>query len=66
MEEKQKELDRLVERLKYYMAENNLSIGDVAKLLNRPYPTVRAFLLRKTNPQIRMVYAVKKLLNGAK
>lgn len=56
--------DVLVERLKICMAEKDLTIQNVAKLINKDRKTVWQFLQRKVKPQDRTVYKIKELVGN--
>ena len=55
-------MDKLVEELKFCMAENDLTIKDVAGLIKRNPCTIWKFLHQKVKPQDRTTYKIKKLL----
>jgi len=55
-------IDELVEKLKFFMAEKDLIIKDVAGLIERNPATVWAFLRKKVKPQDRTIYRIKKLV----
>jgi len=54
--------DSLVEKLKFCMAVNNLTIRDVAIYINKDDKTVWQFLRQKVKPHDRTIYKIKKLL----
>jgi len=56
--------DVLVEKLKIFMAEKELTIYDVAKLIKRDPKTVFQFLSKKVNPQDRTIYKIKELVDN--
>jgi len=58
----EKALEALREELKFYMAEKDLTIKDVAQLIGRNPATVWAFLRKKVKAQDRTLYRIKKLL----
>jgi|GEM_PF-6591223 len=58
--------EQVAEKLKFYMAEKDLTIKDVAHLIERNPATVWAFLRKKVKSQDRTVYRIKKLLGGKK
>ena len=58
--------EQLVEKLKFFMAEKDLTIKDVARLIERNPATVWAFLHQKVKPQDRTFYRIKKLVGRAK
>jgi len=45
-----------------FMGERDLSITDVARLINRSPLTVWKFLRKKTNPHDQTLYRIKKLI----
>lgn len=56
------DLKQLREKLKFFMADRNLTIQDVAILINRHPQTVWQFLKDKVNSHDRTVYKIKRLL----
>lgn len=54
--------DVLVEKLKIFMAEKELTIQNVAKLIKKDRKTVWQFLQGKVKPQDRTVYKIKELV----
>lgn len=57
-------LEALREELKFYMAEKDLNIQDVADLIKREYKTVWKFLTKRVKSQERTIYKIKKLLGA--
>jgi len=57
-------MDKLVEELKFYMAEKDLTIHDVAKLIKKDYKTVWQFLREKVKSHDRTIYRIKNLIGG--
>jgi len=55
-------MDKLVEELKFCMAENDLTIKDVAIYIRKDPKTVWQFLRQKVKPHDRTTYKIKKLL----
>ncbi len=55
-------MDKLVEELKFCMAENNLTIKDVAIYVRKDPKTIWQFLRKKVKPHDRTTYSIKKLL----
>lgn len=55
-------MNELVEKLKFFMAEKDLTIKDVAHLIGRNPATVWAFLREKVKSQDRTLYRIKKLV----
>jgi len=55
-------MNNLVEKLKFFMAERDLTIQDVANRIKRNPRTVWQFLNEKVKPHDRTVYKIKKLL----
>jgi len=55
-------MDKLVEKLKFFMAEKDLTIHDVAVLINKDPKTIWQFLHKKVNPHNRTIYKIKKLV----
>lgn len=55
-------MDKLVEELKFCMAENNLTIKDVAIYIRKDPVTIWRFLHQKVKPHDRTTYKIKKLL----
>ena len=55
-------MNKLVEKLKFFMAEKDLTIRDVADRIKRNPRTVWQFLNEKVTPSDRTVYKIKKLL----
>ena len=55
-------MDKLVEELKFCMAENDLTIRDVAIYIKRDPKTIWQFLHQKVKPHDRTTYKIKKLL----
>lgn len=58
--------EQVAEKLKFYMAERDLSIKDVAHLIGRNPGTVWAFLRKKVKTQDRTLYRIKKLVGEGK
>lgn len=56
--------EQLAEKLKFFMAERDLTIEDVARLIGRNPGTVWAFLWNKVKSQDRTLYRIKKLVRG--
>jgi len=52
----------LVEKLKFHMAEKDLTIHDVSMLINKDPKTVWQFLRRKVKPNDRTIYKIKTLV----
>ena len=52
----------LKEQLRAYMGEKDLSVREVAALLNRHPLTIWKFLHGKTEPRLQTIYQIKKLL----
>jgi len=55
-------MNELVEKLKFFMAERDLTIQDVADRIKRNPRTVWQFLNEKVKSHDRTVYKIKKLL----
>ena len=55
-------MDKLIEKLKFFMAEKDLTIQDVAILINKQPKTIWQFLHQKVKPHDRTLYKIKKLL----
>lgn len=55
-------MDKLIEELKFCMAENDLTIKDVAIYISKDPKTVWQFLRQKVKPHDRTTYKIKKLL----
>lgn len=55
-------MNELVEKLKFFMAERDLTIKDVAGLIKKHPKTVWQFLNEKVKPHNRTAYKIKKLL----
>ena len=53
----------LKEQLRAYMGEKDLSVREVAALLNRHPLTIWKFLHGKTKPHHQTLYRIKKLVN---
>ena len=56
------DIDTLREELKFFMADRDLTIQDVADRIKRNRRTVWQFLNEKVTPSDRTVYKIKKLL----
>lgn len=56
--------DAVREELKFYMADKDLTIHDVAKLIEKDSKTVWQFLKGKVKSQDRTIYKIKKLLGN--
>lgn len=54
--------DQLRDRLREYMGEEDLSVREVAALLNRHPLTIWKFLHAKTEPHDQTIYQIRKLL----
>jgi len=57
-------MNELIEKLKFFMAEKDLTIQDVATLINKHPKTVWQFLHQKVKPHSRTEYRIKKLIEG--
>lgn len=55
-------MDDLREQLKNYMAEKDLTINEVAKIINRTSRTVFRFLHGQTIPRFQTEYKIKRLI----
>ena len=55
-------MDKLIEKLKFFMAERDLTIQDVAILINKQPKTVWQFLHQKVKPHDTTLYKIKKLI----
>ena len=55
-------MNELIERLKFFMAEKDLSIEDVAILIKKDTKTIWQFLHKKVKPHDRTIYSIKRLL----
>jgi len=55
-------MNELIEKLKFFMAEKDLTIHDVAILINKDPKTIWQFLHQKVTPHDRTIYKIKKLL----
>ena len=58
------DVNELIEKLKFFMAEKDLTIHDVAVLIKRDPVTVWQFLRQKVKPNERTIYKIKKLLGN--
>ncbi len=64
-EEREKEMaTKLVEKLKFFMAEKDLTIHDVAVLIKKDPKTIWQFLHQRVNPHDRTIYKIKRLLGN--
>jgi len=54
--------ETLREKLKSFMAENNLTIHNVAELIKKDDKTVWQFLRRKVKPHDGTLYSIKELM----
>lgn len=54
----------LIEQLKIFMAEHDLTIKDVAKRIERNPRTIWQFLHGKVKPHSRTEYRIRKLINN--
>jgi len=57
-------MNKLVEKLKFHMAEKNLTIADVAILIEKDPKTIWQFLHQTVNPHDRTTYRIKKLVGS--
>lgn len=64
LERNRADKDTLREKLKFFMAENNLTLHDVALLIKKDDKTVWQFLRRKVKPHDGTLYSIKKLMKG--
>ena len=55
-------MDEIVEKLKQFMADYDLTIDDIARKINRNPRTIWLFLHQKVKPQDRTLYKIKRLL----
>jgi len=55
-------MENIKESLKQYMAEKDLTIADVAKLLGRSQGAIWKFLHGKTNPHFQTLYRIIHLI----
>jgi len=55
-------MEKIIERLKFFKAERNLTIEEIAKLIDKDPKTVWQFLNQKTRPHSNTLYKIKKLL----
>jgi len=55
-------MNNLREKLKVFMGERDLSIKEVAILVNRHPLTIWKFLNNKTKPHDQTIYKIKKLI----
>jgi len=55
-------MNKLIEKLKVFMGERDLSIKEVAILVNRHPLTIWKFLNNKTMPHDQTIYKIKKLI----
>lgn len=55
-------MNELRERLRSYMGEKDLSVREVAALLNRHPLTIWKYLHGKTEPHHQTIYQIKKLV----
>jgi len=55
-------MEDLREGLKSYMAEKDLSLADVARLLGRSQWTIWKFLHGKTRPRFQTLYRITRLI----
>ncbi len=55
-------MNELVEKLKFCMAENDLTIKDVAIYTKRDPLTIWQFLHQRVKPHDKTIYKIKKLL----
>lgn len=56
------QMDELIEKLKFFMAERDLTIQDLATLVNKHPKTIWQFLHQKVKPHDRTLYKIKKLI----
>ena len=57
-------MNELIEQLKIFMAENDLTIEDIAKKIKRNPKTVWQFLNSKVKPHSRTEYRIRKLVKN--
>lgn len=57
-------MENLRSRLQAYMGEKDLSVREVAVLLDRHPLTIWKFLRGKTAPHAQTIYRIKKLVRG--
>ena len=57
-------MERIIKQLKLYMAENDLTVVEIAKLVNRHPQTIYKFLKGEITPTFQTLYQIKKLLKG--
>ena len=55
-------MENIKESLKQYMAEKDLTIADVARLLGRSHGAIWKFLHGKTNPHFQTLYRIVRLI----
>ena len=55
-------MNETVEKLKIFMAERDLTIQEIATLIDRNPKTIWQFLHQKVKPHDRTFYKIKKLI----
>ncbi len=55
------DMNELVEKLKFFMADKDLTIHDVALLIKKDPKTIWQFLHQKVKPHDRTIYKIRKL-----
>jgi len=55
-------MNETIENLKAFMAERDLTIKEIATLVNRNPKTIWLFLHQKVKPHDRTLYKIKKLI----
>lgn len=56
-------MEQLIKQLKIFMAENDFTIEDIGKQIERHPKTVWQFLHQKVKPHFRTEYRIRKLLD---
>lgn len=57
-------MNDLVEELKIFMADNDFTIENIAKKINRTPRTVWRFLHKEVKPQSRTEYRIRRLIEN--
>jgi len=57
-------MENLIEELKVFMADNDFTIEDIAKKIDRNPRTILRFLHNEIKPHFRTEYRIRKLIRG--